>query len=197
MTWWLRARRIDAVTVSICVLAATGLLAPTLAIPMPALFAAYGLNVPLVLLAPLAVSTAVGWGLGPATPPLEQAAVRRIDRLDRAYVLAAVAAGVVAVLLAAGAVGAAGGPGAARSLVACTGMLLVGRWLLGGNAGAVVPVAVLLAMALFGGDADGQPRSWAFALAPVDSFSAWLLSTGLLVAGLAGIGRDGPMRPGA
>jgi hypothetical protein len=187
--WWLRARRIRAIAASVSALAAVVLVAPSLAIPMPALFAAYGLSVPVVLLAPLAVSTALGWGLGADVPPLELGSTRQIGLFDRAYVVAVLACGSVLVLLVATAVGAPGALGAIRSLVAFTGLLLVGRQLLGGRAGSAVPAAVVLAMAVFGGDADGQPRPWAFPLAPEDSISSWLLSAGLLTLGVALLGR--------
>ena len=100
----------------------------------------------------------------------------------------ATGAALVACLLALIAAGVAGSPSVAasgRNALGYMGLMLVGRQLLGGRAGTLLPVGVAMLAAVFGGDASGRPRWWVWVLAPADSLFAWAIAGICLALGIA------------
>lgn len=78
MSLWLRVRRMKATLAAIGAFAVVSLAAGDVALAMPPLLASYGLSVPVVVLAPLILSTVVGWGLMSGDGRLEQVSSRPI-----------------------------------------------------------------------------------------------------------------------
>ena len=173
MSLWLRTRRANAIVATIVFLVAAFLAAGDLTLAMPAILASYSLAVPVVLLAPLALSSAVGWGLMSGDDRLERVSSRPISGMDAA--LATGVAGLVCFLaLAAGAAtGSMHVVAAGRNALGYVGLMLVGRRLFGDRAGTLVPAAIAALAAVFGGDASGRPRRWVWVLASSDDPLAW------------------------
>jgi len=149
------------------------LAAGDLRLPMPALLAPYGLAVPVVLLAPLALSSVVGWGLMSGEEQLERVSSRPIAGMDAALAAGAAALALLLALTSAAATGSSNAAAAGRNAIGYVGLMLVGRRLFGDRAGTLVPAAMAVLAAVFGGDASGQPRRWVWVLAPSDDPLAW------------------------
>lgn len=184
MSLWLRTRHANAIVATLVFLVAAFLAAADVSLPMPAILSSYGLAVPVVLLAPLALTSVVGWGLVSGDDQLERVSSRLIDGMDAAL---ATGAALVACLLAIIAAGATGSPSVAasgRNALGYMGLMLVGRQLLGGRAGTLLPVGVTMIAAVFGGDASGRPRWWVWVLAPADSPFAWAIAGICLALGI-------------
>lgn len=185
MSLWLRTRHANTIVATLVFLVVAFLAAGDVSLPMPAIFASYGLAVPVVLLAPLALTSVVGWGLMSGDDQLERVSSRLIDGMDAAL---ATGAALVACLLAIIAAGVTGSPSVAasgRNALGYMGLMLVGRQLLGGRAGTLLPVGVAMMAAVFGGDASGRPRWWVWVLAPADSPFAWAIAGICLALGIA------------
>ncbi len=184
MNYWLRTRRAKAIVAVFAFLAAAFLVAGDATLAMPGILSLYGLAVPVVLLAPLALSSVLGWGLMSGEEQLERVSSRPIMSMDAAL---ATGTALLACLLAVTAGAATGSPYAAaagRNALGYVGLMLVGRRLLGGRAGTLVPPTIAVLMAVFGGDASGQPRRWVWVLAPSDDLLAWAAAVISLALGV-------------
>lgn len=186
MSLWLRARR--APLVAFAGVSVVGLVALTgqVVIPMPGLFNAAGLAVPIALVLPLLLSTALALGLAGGNISLEAAAARPVLALDVIFVLVAAGSAVAGLFLIDGPhhLGAA----AARNVLGYVGLYGIGRRVFGEAAGATLPVAALLVMAAFGADASGHPRSWAWLLADGLDLRAFTVASLIWLAGTVGLG---------
>lgn len=190
MSLWLRTRRATAIAAALMFLAAAFLAAGDLSLPMPAILASYGLAVPVVLLAPLALSSVLGWGLMSGDEQLERVSSRPIPGMDAALASGAALLACLLALVSGAATGSPDVAGAGRNALGYVGLMLVGRRLLGGRAGTLVPAVVAVTAAVVGGDASGQPRWWVWVLAPSGDPFAWAvaatcLALGILVSGMA------------
>jgi hypothetical protein len=160
---------------------------------MPGLASVDGLSVPIAMLAPLALSTALAFGLTAGDELMETVSSRPMHVLDTSLAL-----GIVAIALAIGTVldlaGASHlGAAAGRNGCGYVGLMLLGRRVVGGHAASLVPAAFALGAATFGGDALGQPQWWAWLLADSNQPGSWLLATALIVAGVGlSLIRQGP-----
>jgi len=150
---------------------------------IPTLDSARGLALPLALIAPLALSTMVGYSLTTGDPTLESVSVRPMAVLDTASVVLA----ALAVSAALGMLDAAGyaeyGAEAGRNAIGFVGLLLIGRALVGPHAGTALPVIIVVLLAFFGADPAGEPRWWAWALVNSDQGSSWIAALLLIVSG--------------
>ncbi len=183
MTLWLRVRRAPAAAFTIVGISAAVLLLGDLSASLPGLFALRGLAVPIALLVPLALSTVLGYGLSAGNPTIESVAARPVARLDACFALLVTlsALGVSALVQISG--WSDFGYAAGRNALGYTGLMLIGRRLVGGDAGTLVPAAALLFVAAFGGDDSGRPRWWAWVVAPYADGLSWAFAVGLLLAG--------------
>ena len=185
MTLWLKTRRAVSYTVVMAGVVVTVGALGDLTAPVPALIAARGLQIPVALLAPLALSIVVGYGLTAGDRSLESVAVRPIHVMDTAYVLVAAGSflGAAALLQAAGQTDL--GLAAGRNSLGFAGLLLIGRAALGGNAAPLVPVANTILFAFFGADPSGEPRWWAWMVTPQADELSWLVAVLTLAAGVS------------
>lgn len=182
---WLRVRRAKAIVVALGGFAVLTLLAGDVALAMPPLLASYGLSVPVVLLGPLSISTAVAWGLTSGDARLEQVSTRPILLFDVLLtvgpaVLACMFGLVVGVLAASPYAGAAG-----RNALGYVGLLMVATPLVGARAGSLVAPFVVMVVALIGGDSSGHPRWWVWPLMPAGDAFAWIAVLSALLLGIA------------
>lgn len=179
MRSWLRVRRFRLTLGVEAGIAAVLLLAGGFSIPMPGLLAAQGLLVPIAMLAPLALSTVLAYGLTAGDELLEAVSSRPIAILDTALVY-----GMTLGLLGVGIALQVGGLtdlGAAAGRNGCgyVGLMLLGRRLVGGQAASLFPAGFALGVAAFGGDASGNPRWWAWLLADASDSRSWVLALAL------------------
>jgi hypothetical protein len=134
----------------------------------------------------IAVPAVVGWGCSRGDDRLEGTGVRRIALSDLAVAVAA--CGLVAALGAMlHAVGLAdAGLAAARATVVFLGLMLLAVPFWGWRLAPVLPALFLLAVAVFGrGEDTEHPAPWAFIAARGDDSMSWLLTTIVLVVGVA------------
>ena len=134
----------------------------------------------------IAVPAVVGWGCARGDGRLESTGVRPIKWADLAItVLATGVVALVAVLL--HAIGMAdAGLVAARAVVSYLGFLLLAAAFAGWRLAPVAPALFLLAVAVFGrGEDIEHPARWAFIAARGDEPLSWLLTTIVLVVGVA------------
>lgn len=183
MKLWFTVRRGPAILAALAAMTVAALALPRLAFAMPGVLVSHGVSVPIAVITPLVLSSVLGWALASGDPVLESVAVRRIAMLDVALgtgtAVAAVAASLaVSLLTAAPEVLTAG-----RNGIAYVGLVLLGGRLAGPRAGPLLPAAIVVLTAVIGGDASGQPRWWAWPLAPTDSALAWSASIACLVVG--------------
>lgn len=185
MTLWLRVRRWR-----LCAACFIGVIVVIVALgdlvaSLPALFSVRGLEIPVALLAPVALSTAIGHGLASGDELLESVAVRPIAWLDTAYVTI----WMVGLLVVGAAVQTAGlaelGLAASRNGLGLVGLLLVARPVIGAAAAPAAPALAFVLLAFFGSDASGEPRWWAWTLTPWSDERSWVIGVGLLFVGIA------------
>lgn len=184
MTLWLKVRRARASALSIAAVAVTTLLTGDVLIPLPGLLSGTGLAVPLLALAPMAVAVVIALGLSSTDAALERTAVRRMRVLDAAYAAAVAGLTLIACLTSAIWADVPLGIVAGRNAVGYIGLMLLGGRILGRHAAALVPAGLILFMALFGGDASGHPRWWAWPMRDTSESFTWAAAGALLVAGL-------------
>lgn len=183
MRLWNKARRTALAGAAIAGSLAALVVIGDVTAPMPGLTAARGLAVPLALLAPLAVSIVVAYGLTAGDEALEAVASRNVVLLDLGYVWAT--AGLV--LLTAAVAECVGltqlGLAAGRNSIGYAGLLLIGLVGAGRNAAALSPVALTILLAFFGGNRYGDPNWWAWMLIPQPVELSWLQAAMLLIIG--------------
>jgi hypothetical protein len=184
LTLWLKARRARASALSVAAVAAAVILAGDLLIPVPGLLSGTGLEIPLPGVAPMAVAIVVALALSSSDPALERTAVRPLRALDAAYAAAVAGLALAACLACALLVDATLGAAAGRNAIGYVGLMLLGGRMFGSHAAALVPASLILFMALFGGDASGRPRWWAWPLRDAGEPMTWAVAAALLAAGL-------------
>lgn len=134
----------------------------------------------------IAVPAVVGWACARGDGRLEGTGVRRLVAADLAFAVAA--CGLVAVSGASlHAIGLAdAGLAAARATLVYLGLALLAVPFWGWRLAPVVPALFLLAVAVFGrGEDIEHPARWAFIAARGDEPLSWLLTTIVLVVGVA------------
>ncbi len=184
MTLWLKVRRASASALSIASVAALSVLASDVLIPVPGLLSGAGVAVPLPAVAPMAVAIVVALGLSSSDPALERTAVRPVRALDATYAIVVAGLALAACCVCALGTDAALGFTTGRNAVGYVGLMLLGGRILGRHAAALVPAALLLFVALFGGDASGHPRWWAWPLRDPSESITWVFAAVLLALGL-------------
>lgn len=152
-------------------------------VPMPALTAMSGLAVPIALLAPLGLSTVVGYGLTAGDPTLESVAARPIRTYDTIY-----ATGAALITLMAGVIfQAAGladlGSAAGRNAVGFVGFVILARAAVGPFAAPLFPAGLALFCAFFGGNRFGEALWWAWMLAPASDERSWAIAGAAVLLG--------------
>jgi hypothetical protein len=184
LTLWLKVRRAQLNALGIIGVVTASVAASDILIPMPGLLTGTGLAVPLPAVAPLLVAITLALGLSSTDPILESTSVQRLRALDAVY--AAGVAGLVLIMcwMCAAVAGAELALAAGRNAVGYTGMMLLGARMLGRYAAPLVPAGMILFLAIFGADASGQPRWWAWPLRATGEFHPWAVAVGLILVGL-------------
>lgn len=183
MTIWVKVKRVwvvstVALTVLLTVLALGGL-----RLPVPAPFAVQGLAVPIAMLAPLALSTALAYGLQGGDSAIESVATRNVAALDAGYIMA-VTISTACLLLLGSAVGVGLGAEAARNCLGYVGVLLVARPVSGLHAAGIVPAGLAVLVAFFGADDSGDPRWWAWMFRDAGDVPSWLFASVIFSLGM-------------
>lgn len=181
---WLRVRRVPHCIAILLVTLAIYIPTRDLMVPLPEILG-YGVVVPFVSLLPLTIAIAAAWGLTTGDPVLEAVAARPLRVLDTAFIIgnagaALVLFGIVYLL--------GGGPqavAAGRNAVGYVGLTLLGRWVAGPQAAALLPVGVAIGTGLVGMGPQRQPRFWAWPLEAATDPVSWAFAFGLLVLGTA------------
>ena len=186
MTLWAATRRLVPTAVVSAVVVVLVVLLGEVSASIPALASARGLALPLALIAPLAVSSVLGYALTTGDPILESVSVRPIAVLDTALVIATSGALFVLLIMVDAAGYAAFGAEAARNTLGFVGLLLIGRRVIGRNAATALPIVLVVLLAFFGADSAGEPRWWAWPLVDAGQRASWaamliLISTGSLL----------------
>lgn len=184
MSLWLAVRR-----AGWCVVTTLGVVAVVAAIggvvvPVPALGSFEDAAWPVSLVAPVAIAIVLAWALSSGEPRFEGIAVRPVVAMDLTFVVSLTGTTALAVL----AVGMAGwtdlGAEVARNTFGYVGLMLIGRWLVGGEAAAAVPVAYIVLAAFFGGSSPPTAAWWAWLVRPANDPLSWTLTLGLFAAGV-------------
>ena len=183
MKLWLTVRRAPAILAALAVLTVAALALPRLAFAMPGVLVSHGVSVPIVVITPLVLSSVLGWALASGDPVLESVSVRRIPILDVVLATGTAVAALAAALVVSLVTSAPEVLTAGRNGIAYVGLVLIGGRMAGPRAGPLLPAAIVVLIAVVGGDASGQPRWWALPLSPPDSALAWGASLACLVVG--------------
>ncbi|WP_086708703.1 hypothetical protein [Streptomyces antimycoticus] len=194
MNWWLKARAVPALGVSVAVTNAVGLLMGNAELPVPVLTGQSGhfLVGHLITLLP-AVMLLHGMGRGDLRT--ESVACRPVRRWDTALGAAAAAtgAGVAALCYALGADSIALVLG--RNIAGYVGLALLLFPFLGHRIAAVTVAVVPLVCAAAGWRSGGRPEPWAWILYPANSPVAPLITAAIVLAGiLVCLTRQDPLR---
>lgn len=159
------------------------------AIPIPSLVELSGAAWPLPLVAPVVIAIVLGWALSMGDERFERVSARPLGWLDVAYVTG-VTASFMATMLAVELTGLTDlGRDAARNAMGFVGMMLVGRALLPGDSGAVMPVVYIVLAAFFGGATRESAEPWAWLVRPIGDAHASILAAGLFTVGCALLAR--------
>ncbi|GAA0534005.1 MULTISPECIES: hypothetical protein [Streptomyces] len=194
MNWWLKARAVPALGVSVAVTNAVGLLMGNAELPVPVLTGQSGhfLVGHLITLLP-AVMLLHGMGRGDLR--IESVACRPVRRWDTALGAAAAAtgAGVAALCYALGADSIALVLG--RNIAGYVGLALLLFPFLGHRIAAVTVAVVPLVCAAAGWRSGGRPAPWAWILYPANSLVAPLITAAIVLVGiLVCLTRQDPLR---
>jgi hypothetical protein len=125
----------------------------------------------------------VGYGLTVGDEALESVAVRPMALLDMTYALAAALAMLAAAAALQSLALAPLGYAAGRNALGFVGLVLIGRRVIGGQGATLLPAVLAVFAAIFGGDASGEARWWAWVATPHDDQRSWAFALGLLVLG--------------
>lgn len=194
MNWWLKARAVPALGVSVAVTNAVGLLMGNAELPVPVLTGQSGhfLVGHLITLLP-AVMLLHGMGRGDLR--IESVACRPVRRWDTALgaATAATGAGVAALCYALGADSIALVLG--RNIAGYVGLALLLFPFLGHRIAAVTVAVVPLVCAAAGWRSGGRPAPWAWILYPANSLVAPLITAAIVLVGiLVCLTRQDPLR---
>ncbi|MCG0284019.1 hypothetical protein [Streptomyces sp. PSAA01] len=194
MNWWLKARAVPALSVSVVVTNAVGLLMGNTELPVPVLTGQSGhfLVGHLITLLP-AVMLLHGMGRGDLRT--EGVACRPVRKWDAALgsAVAATGAGVAALCYALGADSIALVLG--RNIAGYVGLALLLFPFLGHRIAAVTVAIVPLLCAAAGWRSGGRPEPWAWILYPANSLVAPLITAAIVLVGiLACLTRRDPLR---
>ncbi|ASQ98466.1 hypothetical protein [Streptomyces sp. 11-1-2] len=183
MNWWLKARAVPALAVSVVVTNAVGLLMGNTELPVPVLTGQSGhfLVGHLITLLP-AVMLLHGMGRGDLR--VESVACRPVRRWDAALgsAVAATGAGMAALCYALGAGSIALVLG--RNIAGYVGLALLLFPFLGHRIAAVSVAIVPLVRAAAGWRSGGGPAPWAWILYPANSLVAPAITTAIVLVGI-------------
>ncbi|MBP8535360.1 hypothetical protein [Streptomyces sp. MK37H] len=194
MIWWLKARAVPALTVSLVVTNAVGLLMGNAELPVPVLTGQSGhfLVGHLITLLPAVMLL---YGMGRGDLRVESVACRPVRRWDAALgsAVAATGAGTAALCYALGADSIALVLG--RNIAGYVGLALLLFPFLGHRIAAVTVAIVPLLCAAAGWRSGGRPEPWAWILYPANSLVAPLITAAIVLAGiLVCLTRQDPLR---
>ncbi len=184
MALWAKVRRIWVVGAVALAVLLTVLALGGLRLPVPAPLAVHGLAIPIAMLAPIALSTALAYGLQGGDYAMESVATRNLAAMDAGYALA-VTTSTALVLLFGSAVGVGLGAEAARNCLGYVGLLLIARPIGGLHAAGIVPAALAVLVAFFGADNSGDPRWWAWMFRDAGDVRSWLFASMIFSLGMA------------
>ncbi|MFE1149867.1 hypothetical protein ACFW42_22490 [Streptomyces albidoflavus] len=190
MTLWWKVRALPVAVAGLVLFAALAALVGSAYAELPSLYGATAQ--PLLLFAPLVLTLALSHCLHRRLPSAEATGVRAGAWWDRVLALAVAGLGGGAVLLLPFASGGQDQAAVGRNTLFLVGLLLVARRVAGELAGAVAPVAWVLAMTLVGSPGPGRTYVWAVVLLPGGHQGALAVSAGLLLLGIAVLPRGGP-----
>ncbi len=182
MSLWLKTRRAP---LSIALVLLLSLAVPPLSglyLPIPNLFGGAA-DVPVVLILPVGVAITTCWSLAGGYTLLEMVSSRPVWSLDTLWAVSLAGLFLLVCLAESATAGPPLAVSAGRNALGYLGLALMGRQLLGKEAGAVLPTAFLLLTAMFGTTPYREPQPWAWPLHPANSPIAWGLAILLLVAG--------------
>lgn len=155
-----------------------------------------GASAALAVMFALVVPTTVSWACSRSDPLLERCGVRPIAVLDCGLVLLA-SLGTAAILIGMTQFGlAVEGARAARALIVFTGLVLIAEPVLDWSSATLAPATYLALVLAAGRGSDIQhPAPWAFVAAAASDSTAWAVSVGLLVIGIAAYSAARTSRP--
>lgn len=173
MRWWGKAHRLSQCLLVACILPSMIALSVSETLEIPTMAGSPAV-VPYALLLPLALSAALAWSVDTAATDVEATATRRTTYAGVSYVL--VVSIVAAMELVAYGV-LMGSPllvGAARNVLAYSGLLLFGRITAPKYGPAILPPAFAFVSLLLGPGADGTVRSWTWVVASPQDRWSWI-----------------------
>lgn len=165
-----------------------------------------GSMIPLMAMMPVLLGCVVGLTAGAVHPAVERLAGERLVRVVRVHAAALTAWGAM-VMVASGWVGtwlfseyidSTGWwlvTAMVRALMAYSGLSLLSSALLGSFYAWVLPVISIPVVTLLGSDDSGEPLVWNPVNAPPDQPVAWIVTSILLLAGMAAIRAPATGRP--
>ncbi|MET7938260.1 hypothetical protein [Streptomyces sp. NPDC005322] len=194
MNWWLKARAVPALSVTVVLTNAVGLLMGNAELPVPVLTGQSGhfLVGHLITLLPAVMLL---YGMGRGDLRTESVACRPVRRWDAALgsVVAATGAGMAALCYALGADSIALVLG--RNIAGYVGLGLLLFPFLGHRIAAVTVAVVPLVCAAAGWRSGGGPAPWAWILYPAKSLVAPLITAAIVLVGtLVCLTRQDPLR---
>lgn len=184
MSLWLRVRRTNRSLVTAALVAFAVASIGETYLPLPEVLSGHGLRIPIALVAPLALSTVIGWSLTRGESRLEAVASRPLRMLDGFLILGIAVAELAALVIIGTLVSGSLAPAAGRNAVGYLGLLLIGLRTVGPRAAPMVPIAFVMFAALFGSGPGGLPSWWAWPAAEVNSVVSWILAMLLLGLGM-------------
>ncbi|WP_436737931.1 hypothetical protein [Streptomyces sp. BBFR102] len=194
MTLWWKVRALPVPAVGLVLFAVLAAVVGNASAELPSLYGATAQ--PLLLFAPLVLTLALSHCLHRRLPSAEATGVRAGAWWDRVLALSVAGLGCGAVVLLPVASGGPDQDAAGRNTLFLVGLLLVVRRVAGELAGAVAPVAWVLAMTLIGSAGPGRTYVWSVVLLPGGHRGALVVSVGLLLVGIAVLPRGAPNRGG-
>ncbi|WP_306188766.1 hypothetical protein [Streptomyces sp. MK5] len=184
MTLWIKARRTTTVILpALAVFVVVAVSGHNQYAELPSLVAVSGNRVFLMQLAPLLITSALGYSLTQRLPEIEATARRDMRLLDAALVTAVVAAGAVASVAVGVLADAEEATMAGRNLLFLTGLMLIARRI-HEQAATVVPAAWVFVVMFVGHRSFQQPWIWAVTLHPAHVMPTLAFSLAVFAAGL-------------
>jgi len=183
MTGWLLVRNVRRIVVVVIVLIVILLVIGDMTVPIVSLAVLAEIALPVSLVVPVVLPVMLAWSLGRGDERLEGIAVRPIRVIDTSLVgivvgVFALAAGVLELLRLS-----EFGLEAARNAAGMTGLMLVGRWLLGSELASILPVGYVVVVGFFAGETMARAAWWAWLVRPGTDAFAFSLALTLLGIG--------------
>lgn len=183
MVWWFRSRRLPRLVAALAAYAVSLLLLADFDLPWPGLIQSRSVDVPIVLLLPLAVIAAVGDCIAAGESPVEGGSPRPVALMDAslAFGVAAAASAIATTLCVT--LDFQLGESSSRNLFGLTGLFLLARSLLGSQPATAVP-AVYVAVAMLIGRKQGDAvEHWAWVISRDAELESWAWAVLLVAAG--------------